>query len=126
MVEAWHAAAMLSAHDEVRVRRFSTPEGSREDLGDRARRQLEDRHCRIHRLSAGADGRWIASERYIATVFPPRRAWLTAGERRTTSQRWLPGYDDGPITKETGTWWRFVRRRRPESESGCLCLGREP
>jgi SAM-dependent methyltransferase len=117
VVEAWHGAAMLSAYDKVRVRRFGHP-------GDEIVR-VSETEVDVESQSAtvsytvfrqAPDGRWDSFREEHRNRFFMRQdlARLLEGAG-LIPYRWLAGYADGPITKET---WHLVAVCRKEKLPG--------
>ena len=107
IVEAWHGAAMLSAYDRVRVRRFGSP-------GEEVVRVTET-ELDVGSQSAtvsftvfhqASDGRWDAFRGAHRNRFFFRQdlARLLEGAG-LIPYRWMAGFADGPITMET---WHLV------------------
>jgi SAM-dependent methyltransferase len=117
VVEAWHGAAMLSAYDKVRVRRFSLP-------GEEVVRVSEtevDADSQSATVSytvfrQAPDGRWdcFREEHRNRFFFRQDLARLLEGAG-LIPYRWLAGYADGPITMET---WHLIAVCRKEESPG--------
>ena len=113
VVEAWHGAAMLSAYDKVRVRRFSLP-GEEVVRVSETEVDVDSQSATVSYtvFRQAPDGRWdgFREEHRNRFFFRQDLARLLEGAG-LIPYRWLPGYADGPITMAT---WHLVAVCRKE------------
>lgn len=116
VVEAWHGAAMLSAYDKVRVRRFGLPGGEIVRVSE-TEVDVESQAATVSYtvFRQAPDGRWDCFREEHRNRFFLRQdlARLLGGEG-LIPYRWLAGYADGPITMET---WHLVALCRKETSA---------